>query len=141
LNGKNRYKHRIVATQFLPNPDNLPQVHHRNFRRADNRLENLEWVSARDNNLNREGHAGRLFSYIDRLPKYAIKILDFRDWRFADGSYYFHAGKFYKSTRLKYRELHINETKSGARFVNFVDENGRVRFVNVSQMKRLYGLA
>jgi hypothetical protein len=140
LNGKNRYKHRIVAIQFIPNPQNLPQVHHRNFRRADNRLENLEWVTALDNTSNREGHAGRLFNYIEDLPNTAIKILDFRGWRFNDGSYFFYGGRFYANTRLMYRELHIMENKNGARLINLIDTSGRVRAVNVSQLKRLYGL-
>lgn len=37
--------HRLVADAFLPNPDNLPQVHHLNHDRKDNRAQNLKWVS------------------------------------------------------------------------------------------------
>ena len=38
--------HRLVAETFLPNPDNLPQVHHLNHDRTDNRAENLQWVTS-----------------------------------------------------------------------------------------------
>ena len=41
--------HRIIAEVFIPNPDNLPQVNHINKDRTDNRVENLEWISVRDN--------------------------------------------------------------------------------------------
>lgn len=41
--------HRKIAEYFLPNPNNLPMVHHKNHIRSDNRVENLEWVSAEQN--------------------------------------------------------------------------------------------
>jgi hypothetical protein len=41
--------HRLVAEAFIPNPDGLPTVNHKNYARGDNRVENLEWVSYSDN--------------------------------------------------------------------------------------------
>lgn len=41
--------HILMATLYLPNPDNLPYVNHKNSNRADNRLDNLEWISPSDN--------------------------------------------------------------------------------------------
>lgn len=45
--------HRLVATTFIPNPDNLPEVDHINRNKKDNTLTNLRWVTSTDNRLNR----------------------------------------------------------------------------------------
>lgn len=43
--------HRLVATVFIPNPDNLPCVNHKDENKRNNAVDNLEWCSYYDNNV------------------------------------------------------------------------------------------
>ena len=41
--------HKLIALTFLPNPDNLPQINHKDENKANNAVSNLEWISQIDN--------------------------------------------------------------------------------------------
>lgn len=41
--------HRIIAASFLPNPDNLPEVNHKDNDRTNNSVDNLEWCTSQYN--------------------------------------------------------------------------------------------
>jgi hypothetical protein len=43
------YAHHLVAQAFIPNPDNLEVVNHIDENRLNNHVENLEWVSHKEN--------------------------------------------------------------------------------------------
>ena len=57
--------HRLLAQAFIPNPQNLQVVDHKNRNKLDNRLNNLRWVTSSENNRNASGNG----EFIDVLPE------------------------------------------------------------------------
>lgn len=51
INGKWKHElvHRLVALAFIDNPTGLPEVNHKDSNRQNNNVENLEWVSRKEN--------------------------------------------------------------------------------------------
>lgn len=48
---RNHMVHRLVALAFIPNPDDRPEVNHKNGKKSDNQLGNLEWSTSSENQI------------------------------------------------------------------------------------------
>ena len=73
LNRKNRNIHRVIAETFIPNPNNLPCVNHKDGNKQNNRVDNLEWCTHSENTLHsfrtglqKTNRWGKVRKYVDQ---------------------------------------------------------------------------
>lgn len=59
------YVHRLVAETFIYNPQNLPCVNHKDENKQNNCLENLEWMTIKDNVTYSQGKVIKCFDVVD----------------------------------------------------------------------------
>jgi hypothetical protein len=131
--------HRLVALQWIPNPDNLPFVDHIDHDVTNNSINNLRWVSNEANCQNPSSHNNIVYEYVDNIPDEAIVIDTYNNIVLADG-YYYYDNIFYFFNGVKYRKLRICETKAGTLIVHVRKNNGVNTSITITKFKREYNI-
>lgn len=62
------FVHRLVATCFIENPQNKPQVNHKDMNRSNNNVDNLEWVTNSENQKHAIRIRGMLSQQFKNVP-------------------------------------------------------------------------
>lgn len=76
--------HRIIASCFLPNPENLPEVNHKDCNRVNNNVDNLEWCTPQYNMAYKEkyGISSKEANKALQKPLFAVNLKTFEVLRF-----------------------------------------------------------
>ena len=136
LNNNVYFKHRIMAEQFIPNPNQLPWIDHKNRIKTDNRLEKLFWCTPHENQMNKSSNMGIQYEYVKTIPDNSIPVKKYGNHNFE--LYYYCDDAFYYFNGNQYRKLYINEYIKGHKIVNMIDTNGKRVRVYYSKFKSLY---
>ena len=139
LNQKQKYKHDILAMQFIPNPNNYNEVDHINRIRTDNRIENLRWVSRSSNMKNKLSHINQIYNYVDKISDNSFEITDYGNHKFENYWYDVDEDKFYYFNEYQYKELKICNHPTGP-VVNVIDNDGVHCTFKINKFKRLYNI-
>lgn len=70
------FVHRLVATAFIPNKENKPQINHIDGNRLNNHVNNLEWVTMSENVLHAY-NTGLNYGLRGDLSPHKVKVLQF----------------------------------------------------------------
>ena len=140
VNGKqyNKSVHRLIAKTFIKNPDNKPCIDHINTVRTDNRVENLRWVTYKENSNNEltkehisEANKGRELSEEHKIKiKLSRKNIDIKGEK----------NPFYGKTHSEESKRKMSVSKRGQNGVKIKCLNTGDVFISAGEVGRELGV-
>jgi len=117
INNRKYLLHRLIAEQWIPNPENLPFVDHIDGNKYNFDISNLRWVMLRENNANIHVNKKKKFDLDNDIPD-TCKPLDIYNNKRIDNIYIDleEPHDVYKFNGILFRKLNKETTRRGEFF-------------------------
>lgn len=124
--------HDLVINQWKPKPENTNSIFyidHINHDRQDNRKENLRWITASQNTLNKNSSRGINYEFIEYedAPEDIEELKQYKESEFNNLFYSKSTGKFYLDVIDRLRILHVGNRG----YVQVQDKKGNRRSLKI----------
>ena len=133
INGVTTTKHRLIATQWVENPDNLPEVNHIDHVKTNNHIENLEWCTRSDNLSDRIPYQHQPFEYLDEIPDTAVELVDYKGYEYDEYWYDYDSERVIINTRNRFRFVNSCARTNS---VNIIDIHGSQHTISLNKLQK-----
>lgn len=132
IDGITTGKHRLVAIQWIPNPDKLPEVNHKDHDKLNNSVENLEWCTVSDNRRDRRRYCKQPIEYVDEIPETAVELVEYKGFEYDRYWYDYDTERLIMHSRNRYHFVNITNTTNS---VVILDSTGRQHTISMNKLR------
>ena len=136
LDGKSHLLHRVIAKQFLPNPNNYKYIDHADKNKQNYHLENLRYCTHKMNCNNRSNNI-----IVNEIPEDAIVVDSYKEYTFENLYFSESTNRFYFDSGIDFIERRpILNKKSNSYFIMAKDINNNKIAIYYNKFKKQYNL-
>ena len=133
LDLKDYVKHRLIAIQWIENPNNFSFVDHKDRNKLNNHVENLRWIDNSGNQQNNSSYKGIKAHYVNEIPSGCKPIIRYNDHIFKN--YFIDENNvIYHYNEFQYRVIE-GYVKKNVRHYNLRDINRNTVAIYLNKLR------